>query len=160
MKTFTDNAGRTWTVAVNVDAVKRVKDLVGVDFMEFVEGGDLLERVIRNPVVLCDVLYAVCKPEADEKGVSDTDFGRAMGGAAITGAREALLEEIVGFFHEEGPTIRRQADKLLAAYRKVLTAVNLKIDALDEDAAIEAALATSGDSSLTSPASSESTPDP
>ena len=27
MKTFTDNTGRVWTIAINVDAVKRVKAL-------------------------------------------------------------------------------------------------------------------------------------
>ena len=30
MKTFNDNAGRTWTVAINVDCIKRVKALLDV----------------------------------------------------------------------------------------------------------------------------------
>jgi len=46
MKTFTDNAGRTWAVALNVTALKRVKSLVGVDLMDAVnDGGKLLERI-------------------------------------------------------------------------------------------------------------------
>ncbi|HOI57049.1 MAG TPA: hypothetical protein PLP01_17490, partial [Phycisphaerae bacterium] len=97
MKTFVDNAGRTWTVAVNVDAIKRVRTLCAVNLLEIVEG-DLLGRLANDPILLCDVLYAVCKPELDAKGVSDEDFGRAMGGDVIEAATAAFLEEMVGFF--------------------------------------------------------------
>ena len=31
------------------------------------------------PFFLVDVLFAVCKPEADAKGITDEEFGRAMG---------------------------------------------------------------------------------
>ena len=34
MKTFKDNADRSWTIEVNVATVKRVRDLVGVDLLE------------------------------------------------------------------------------------------------------------------------------
>jgi hypothetical protein len=115
VKTFNDNAGRTWTVTVNVDAVKRVKSLLAVNLMEAVEG-KLLERLVSDPVLLCDVIYAVCKPEADAKGVSDADFGRAMAGDAIDLATTALLEELVDFF----PLARRQLlRKALEKLRKL-----------------------------------------
>jgi len=47
MKTFTDNAGRVWTIAINVDAVKRVRSLLEVDLLEIVEG-TLIEKLIRD----------------------------------------------------------------------------------------------------------------
>ena len=31
MKTFVDNAGRTWTVQINVEAIKRVRELLSVN---------------------------------------------------------------------------------------------------------------------------------
>jgi len=96
MKTFNDNAGRVWTVAINVGAIKRVKGLLGVNLLEIVEG-TLIEHLVQDPVLLCDVIYAVCKPEADEKNITDEDFGRAMAGDAIEHATRALLEELVGF---------------------------------------------------------------
>ena len=46
MKTFADNAGRTWTVAVNVDAIQRGKALARMDLMEAVEC-KLLEPNLR-----------------------------------------------------------------------------------------------------------------
>ena len=97
MKTFTDNAGRTWTVVVNVDAIKRVRGLLSVDLLSIVEG-TLIDRLIRDPVLLCDIVYAVCKPEADARGISDEEFGRSMAGDAIEHATTALLEELVDFF--------------------------------------------------------------
>ena len=37
MKSFTDNAGRIWTVAVNVAAIKRVRAICDVDLNAIVE---------------------------------------------------------------------------------------------------------------------------
>lgn len=165
MKTFVDNAGRTWTVAINVDAVKRVRDLVDVNLLEVIEG-KLLERLIGDPVLLCDVLYAVCKPEADAKAVTDVDFGRAMAGDAIDGGTTALLEDLVDFFPQGR---RRVLSKALAKLRKfetaALNAVEVRLESPELDRRMAANLAAleaepPGNSSGSVPASSESTPAP
>ena len=122
MKSFTDNLGRTWTLVVNVAAIKRVRALCGVDLNAIVEidrnnnpSAELLERLSTDPVLLVDVLFAVCKPECDQKGVTDEDFGAAMAGDAIEQATGALLDEIVDFF----PTAKRMAlQQILAATRR------------------------------------------
>jgi len=170
MKTFTDNAGRTWTVTVNVDAVRRVRGLLDVDLLEVVEG-KLLERLVGDPVLLCDLVYALCKPEADAKGVTDEDFGRAMAGDAIDGATAALLEELVDFF----PSARRRLlakalGKLKAFEAMAVEAVEKRLDGPELEERMRAALAgpedgeapakPPGDSSGTSPASSASPPAP
>lgn len=75
METFKDNAGHTRTV--NVDAIKRVRSALDVNPMVAVEG-ELLEQLASNPVLLCNVIYVVCKPKAAAQQDSDEDFGRAM----------------------------------------------------------------------------------
>jgi len=55
VKTFTDNSERLWNVEINVAAVKRVRDLAGVDLLEIVEG-KLIERLIRDPILLCEIV--------------------------------------------------------------------------------------------------------
>jgi len=128
MKTFVDNAGRTWTVAVNVDAIKRVRTLCAVNLLEIVEG-DLLGRLANDPILLCDVLYAVCKPELDAKGVSDEDFGRAMGGDVIEAATAAFLEEMVGFFPSPKRAVLAKAlGKLRVLEERALRAVETRLD--------------------------------
>ncbi len=128
MKTFIDNAGRTWTVAVNVDAIKRVRTLCGVNLLEIFEG-DLLGRLANDPILLCDVLYAVCKPELDAKGISDEDFGRAMGGDVIEAATAAFLEEMVGFFPSPKRAVLTKAlGKLRVLEERALRAVESRLD--------------------------------
>ena len=98
MKSFTDSLGRAWTLVVNVATIKRVRALCGVDLNSVIEVEDgkpsakLLERLSSDPVLLVDVLYAVCKPECDRLGVSDEDFGSAMAGDSVDAATQALLE--------------------------------------------------------------------
>ena len=141
MKTFNDNAARSWTVQVNVDAIKRVRDLAQVNLLEVVEG-KLLERLISDPILLCDVIYCLCKPEADTKNVSDADFGRAMAGDAIDGATTALLEDLVDFFPQAK---RRVLAKALAKLQKLqtaaLAAVETRLDSPELDRQMAARLA-------------------
>jgi hypothetical protein len=128
MKTFADTAGRTWTVAINVDAIKRVRGLVDVNLLEIVDG-KLLERLVADPILLCDTVYAVCKPQADAAGVSDEDFGRSMGGDSIDLATTALLEELVGFFPSGRRAVLAKAlTKLWAFESKALLAASARLD--------------------------------
>ncbi len=171
MKTFADSANRTWTIAINVDAIKRVKSLVEVDLLEVVNG-KLIDRLVSDPILLCDVLFCLCKPEADAKSVSDADFGRSMAGDVIDLATTAFLEELVDFFpSRRRPVLQKALSRIKALESKVLAAAGLRMDSPEIDRAIEAAmkksdqefdtmLLGSGIFSTKSPGSSESTPAP
>jgi len=83
--------GRAWNVEINVDAIKRVRGTCGVDLLDASDKQkSLLTDLATDPVLLVDVIYVVCKPQADDRGVSDEDFGRAMAGDAIDRARRRL----------------------------------------------------------------------
>lgn len=145
MKTFVDNAQRTWTLIVNVTSIKRVRDLLTVDLLEVLEG-KLIDRLIRDPVLLCDVIYALCKSEAEAAQVSDEDFGRAMAGDAIEHATKALLEELVNF--SPNPKDRANLTKLLTVTWMTMDnardRIGEKINSGEAVQAIESALATAG----------------
>ena len=128
VKTFIDNAGRTWTVAINVDAIKRVKSLLSINLLDAVEG-KLIEQFITDPVLLCDVLYVLCKPEADARAVSDEDFGRAMAGDAIDAGTTCLLEELVDFFPSGKRRLLAKALSKLRTYQaKAVELANKRLD--------------------------------
>lgn len=140
MKTFTDNTGRTWTLLVNVATIKRVRALCGVDLNSIIEVEDgkpttkLLERLSTDPVLLVDVLYAVCRPECEQKGVSDEDFGAAMAGDAIEQATSALLDEVIDFF----PEAKRMAfRKILSASRRFEEMARKRLAAAMADSGFE-----------------------
>jgi hypothetical protein len=180
MKTFTDNAGRDWVIEINVASLKRIKGLTGADLIGLAVSMDtsVAEKLASDPILLCDVLYAACKPQADERNVSDEDFGRAMAGDAIESATVALLEDIVGFC--PSPRDRAALGRVLSAMRdarnKARDLVDQNLDRMigvdgtpgEIDRVIEEAMseatdnkgastpATSGDSSTSAPASSGS----
>lgn len=164
MQTFKDNTGRQWTIEINVSALKRVRGLTGTDLMQVMEGtGGLIEKLIRDPVLLCDVVYALCKPQADAAtpAVSDEEFGRAMAGDAIEAATTAVLEELVSFC--PSPRDRANLGRVLAATRKVMDRardlVEKKLDSGELDRLADRLLQSAGASFTTAPASSGSTPD-
>lgn len=144
MKTFKDNAGRTWTLSLNVDAVKRVRSLASVNLLEAIEG-KLLERLGSDPILLCDVLFALVKPEADAQNVSDVEFGRALGGDAIDLATTALMEELVDFFPKRRRGVLGKAlNKLTELETKALTLAEKRLDGLNVDAELASALVNAG----------------
>ncbi len=93
MHTFADNAGRTWTITINVAMVKRVRSVLRVDLFKLLDDGARpLAELLSDPVQLADVLYCLCKEEAEKRNLSDEDFGRALAGDAIGHAAEAFVD--------------------------------------------------------------------
>jgi hypothetical protein len=130
MKQFADNAGRTWGITVNVAAVKRVRDLLLVNLLEIADQkGKLLERLIEDPCLLCDVLFCLVKPEADDKQINDEQFGQALAGDALGAATDALLAEIADFFPKGRREImQRVIAKLTALQEKATNLALVKLD--------------------------------
>lgn len=165
MRQFKDNAGRTWTVEINVATLKRVRGLTGVDLMQVIEG-TLIEKLIRDPVLLCDVVYAVCKPEADAAKVSDEEFGKAMAGDAIEAATGAVLDELISFC--PSPRDRANLGRVLQATNRVMEkardVTEKRIETLTSegelDKLVNRLLETSGSSSTSALELSASTPGP
>jgi len=156
MKTFTDSAGRTWTLALTIDAAKRVKSLLDVNLLE-PEAGDppLLTRLGTDVILLCDTIFALVKPQADAAGVTDEQFAAAMGGDAILAAQTAFYGELVDFFRKLG---RGDLAKAVDAQRRMIdlavARIETRLDNLDLEAAVETTL---GGPSTSSPESSAST---
>ncbi|MFO0839600.1 MAG: hypothetical protein U1D55_13875 [Phycisphaerae bacterium] len=160
MKTFNDNAGRTWTLAVNVDAIKRVEGLIkGVNLANLTHGDPpLLTRLETDIVLLCDVIFALVKPQADQLGVSDEEFGKAMGGDAIIAAHDAFWEELNGFFRQLRRTdTARAIEKQAALVKATVAAIEQRVETLDLEDVITKALGSFVGNSRESPAS---IPDP
>jgi len=158
MKSFADNAGRTWLISINVTAVKRCRALAKVDLYGLVDKKfEGLGNLLGDPIALVDVIYVLCQDEADKLGISDEDFGRAMAGDAIEHATNAFLEELTDFFPD--PRVRAGLTKVIQAGRKVLDRVmqeqEIRINALDVDSVAKTLIDSFGSLRV----SSVSTPD-
>jgi len=130
MKSFKDMSGRTWSIAITVGSLRRVRGLCDIDLTDAIsDHGKLIDRLSSDPILLCDVIFAICKPEADKLSISDEDFGAAMAGDAIEHATAALLDDLVDFF--PGPkraVLHRAMQKLKTYQNKALELVALKLD--------------------------------
>lgn len=141
MKSFVDKNARAWSIVVNIATVKRVRALCNVNLLELITVDDsgktdssVLDKLSEDPVLLVDVLYAVCKPEADKLGISDEQFGESLDGDAIEKATENLLDEIVDFFPEAKRKVFR---KILDATRRFQRETAEKIKNLVESEAFD-----------------------
>jgi hypothetical protein len=141
MKTFRDREAREWTVDISVDAIRRVKSLAKVDLMELLSEGAFIDKLIADPCLLVDILYVVCKPQADSRGVTDEQFGAAMGGDSLDDATSALLEDFCDFFPSRKREILKTAlAKLKQIEGQVLTAAENAMNDPALDTAIKTAL--------------------
>ena len=105
MRTFKDNAGRTWSVTLNVLQMKRIRAQLGIDLVNVIaldSGGkvktDLVDRIASDPCLLVDILWVCVGDEAKAAGVTDEEFGRSLAGDSIDEATAAFLDELVDFF--------------------------------------------------------------
>jgi len=120
---FTDATGRDWLVEITVDTVRQVRKELDVDLMQ-AAGGDVLERLAADPVELVDVLFVICRDQAEERGLSDVDFGRSLAGDAIEAATDALIDSIVAFFP---PRLRKHLEAIRERQTETLAALDKQV---------------------------------
>lgn len=153
MAVFKDSLGDEWIVSLNVNTLKRLKEY-GFDLAEMINGGEIVEKLHTDPVLLVDMLYLACKSQAEGKGVTDEQFGTRMASSkTINDAADALMEAIASFFGSRGEVMLAAARKMQALQSKVTTRL---MQQLEQSEGLEAF--DSGEPSTTSPASSELTP--
>ena len=158
MQRFVDNAGRTWVIQINVAAVKRVRGLLDIDLYNLVVDRFAgLKNLIADPVQLIDVVYVLCKAEADAQGISDEQFGAGFSGDTLHAASQAFLAELIDFFPD--PRVRAGIRKVIDLSQEVsghmMAEMEANLSQADPEAMARKLIASFG----TAPGSSESTPD-
>lgn len=159
MKTFVDTAGRSWVIQLTIDSVKRVRQLLNVNLLDLVSGDPpLLTQFGTDVILLCDVIFVLIKPQADKVGVTDEQFGIALGGDVILGAQTAFYDELVDFFRGLGRTdmiraVTAQRNMIDKAVQMIAT----QIGAIDLDKMLNETI---GKMSTNSPDQSASIPVP
>jgi len=152
MKTFTDAAGRNWTIALNLGTAMAVKDTLGVDLLQ-PEAGDppLLTRLGTEELLLGEVLCALLAGQFEAHKVTEDDVRAGFDGATLLAAQQAFYEELIDFFQKRGRADRARAvEKQAKMIDAAVAAIETRIEGLDIDQAIHSAMSGS------SPASSES----
>lgn len=127
MHNFVDNENETWGVHIDPYTARRVRNAVGFDLLATFTA-EALSKLADDPALLVDVLYVVCREQADARGVTPEGFGSRLIGDAVESATDALLRALADFF----PKWKRAI---------LLRVLELTREAVDRDAALtEAAL--------------------
>jgi len=178
MKEFRDDQGRPWMVAITVAAAERVRGLVTVDVTEDVEQSDgtVSRQTRKAPLDIIDtssiantlqilrsqygtvgeVLYAICRKQADEKKISREEFLDGLRGDAIEAGVKAIEEELVDFFP---PRLRKMVGLLATKMDEVAAEMLGQAEARMQAATASSLLEQSGTPSTRPPESSASTPE-
>jgi len=118
---FTDSNGNVWDLTINVACLQRCKNLANIDLAAKVET-DLFDDLADNPILLCDTLAAIVRPQMESRGMDDTAFAECLGGDVIDDAAQALIEALVYFFrNRHGGIVAKISTK-----RKALNAMTEK----------------------------------
>lgn len=136
MKTFRDNANRDWTVDINVAALKRVRDQLGINLLDVLENDcRLLVELYDDPIKFVDVLYCLCQPQAAAQGVSDEQFGAAMAGDVLAYGLDSFMESLCDFFRspKQRSTIREVMATMSQIADRLLDHAAATVAALDVD---------------------------
>ena len=171
VSSWKDRDDRSWSTAISVTTIARVKEVTGVNLLDIVEG-KLLPQFLDDPLLLVEVLYVVSKPQIDERSVTKDAFGDLFVGDVTVDAVNALVQGLLDFF----PSGRREMIQRLwqATERAQNEAVKMATSKLNSPLVeraltgaikkasdeIDQQLEQFGDISTNSPASSESTPAP
>lgn len=161
MHIFKDTNGKTWTIEVNVLAIKKVRAHCNInllDVLDVEQGGDgLLDRLAEDPVLLAEILYAICVPDQEKTEEKENAFMAALAGDAVEQATMALLEEIADFFPKaKGALLRKVLKVARAQETKAAASLEKILQSPDLEAGLEEAMASSLQPSTKSPESSES----
>jgi hypothetical protein len=133
MRTFKDSNGREWNIGATIGCMNRVKALAGVDLVAMTDGDPpLLTRLSTDIMLLCNVIFAMVKPDADKAGITDEQFGAALGGEAITQAHDAFWSEMLDFFQSlRRPDVARAVEKQRELVKKAVALVEAKTARID-----------------------------
>ena len=130
MKTFTDAAGRTWTLALTLGTAMKVKAKLDIDLLQ-PEAGDppLLTRLGTDEMLLGEVLCAMLEGQFETHKVTDDDVRAGFDGQTLLAAQKAFYEELIGFFRSRGRNDRAKAvAKQMALIEAAVAAVETRIE--------------------------------
>ena len=114
MHTFKNETGKEFTVSLDINAVRTIRDRLGVDIVNFASE-EQLQKLFGDVVMFVDVLYLICEPQCEAAGLTDEQFGAGLGGDNLGDAIIALEGAIVSFI--PSPKQRANMQSLLKAAR-------------------------------------------
>jgi hypothetical protein len=95
---FLDAEGRSWKLAINLFAVKAVKEATGVNLLKLTDDKFAkLDELLGDEELLMDVIHVLCRDQFAAAGVDDQAFEKAIDGPTFGRAADAFMEAFINF---------------------------------------------------------------
>jgi hypothetical protein len=89
METFTDLAGRTWNIGIDPDVIWRLHKHLAIDFFRATQGREWF-RYATDLRGMADLLWVLCMPQAEARGIKKDEFEQGLNGQTLLEAWVAL----------------------------------------------------------------------
>lgn len=154
MPRFNDATGQEWSIAVTVSTIRDVQDQLRVNLLNVLDdNASLLVQLHEDMVLLADVLWIICQPQAHQRDIGPHKFGELLASDTLHKAATAFFEALADFF--PNPQRREALRKLIAKSREaeevIATRAIQQIDAIDPQLVVTRLIDSAG-SSAASPA--------
>ncbi|TWT56503.1 hypothetical protein [Allorhodopirellula solitaria] len=133
MQTFKDNQGQTWTIALTLGKVRKIREKLGLDLLKPLHHAQILDSLTDQLAFV----FLLCEEQAKEHSISIDDFeDRLAGDSVAQDASIAFLEECAFFFHRYGRIEEYQTTRRVIRLttdlraRQVELATNGRLDSL------------------------------
>lgn len=133
MRTWKDEVGREWKLAVTLPVIEDLRQRFGIDVVSWDDPP--FDRLYRDPVKLYSVLWHLSAAQAEAAGVNAEQFAEGCCGGAFDRGLLALCEASTDFCPERMQSLRRsllsRAEELskAAEQRQLVTLSDPKMEA-------------------------------
>jgi len=143
--------GHEWQLRLTIGMVGRLRTEAGIELGKLLDAGKVAEGLIGDPFKLGEILWIMCRAEAEGRGLTTPDeFFELLGPEELQAAVLGVLAAVVDFF-QPGRASETKG-KLPGLMDKVNRAADAAMAAV-VDAEVDATLKRLGGSSPASPAS-------
>ena len=135
MPSFLDASGREWNVTITVEELAAVKDSLDVHLTKLVdEDITKLFALVADPIECVNVLWVICKSQAEARGIDQKQFARGFAGESFELAGRCLIRAVFNFFQpsRRDPLIRL-VEKTEQAMDQAMAQAAKKIDEISTD---------------------------
>jgi len=95
VRNFSDQHGRTWAVEITPRTLRQVREAAGFDLLD--PASDPVDRLVKDAVLLADVLWVLSCSQAQTAGISQGDFLDGLDLPALVRGRGAVCQCISDF---------------------------------------------------------------
>jgi len=142
MALFRDANGRQWSLTVTVEDLRAVKDALDIHLTKLVDTDpQMLFELAADPIRCVDVIWVLCRSQAERYGVDERQFGRSLSQESFDLAGKALVRAVFDFFPKgRSEPMLRLLDKTEQAMAMQLQKISSSIEEMSPEAMLTQAI--------------------